>query len=248
MIDKILQSPLNEIIQGFHYDDLQKGYTCLICNAYFQVGRIYTIDSELFEASLAVKIHLEKEHGVMFNYLLSLDRKYAGLTEKQMSLLEDLKNSLSDDEISKKNNTSKSTIRHQRFSLREKAKQAKLFLAMYESLESEDSKDLIEAHQGAKMVDERYVLTKEEQDKILENHFESLQPMVLKTFPAKEKKKIAVLRKICQAFDDHKKYTELQMNEVLKTIYSDVATLRRYLIQYGFFTRTKDGQVYFKNT
>lgn len=36
MIDKILQSPLNEIIQGFHYDDVQKEYTCLICNAIFK--------------------------------------------------------------------------------------------------------------------------------------------------------------------------------------------------------------------
>ena len=247
MIDKILQSPLNEIIQGYQYDDVEKVFTCLICKAYFQVGKIYTIDSELFEASLAVKIHLEKDHGGMFNYLLSLDRKYAGLTEKQMALIQDLKDNLSDDEISKKNNTSKSTIRHQRFSLREKAKQAKLFLAMYESLESEESKDLIEAHLGAKMVDERYVLTQDQEAKILENHFESLHPMVLKTFPSKEKKKIAVLRKICRAFDDQKKYTELQMNDILRTIHPDVATLRRYLIQYGFFSRTKDGQGYWKN-
>jgi hypothetical protein len=247
MIDKILQSPLNEIIQGYHYDEIHRGYTCLICSEFFQVGKIYPIEGELFEASLAVKIHLEKNHHGMFNYLLSLDRKYAGLTDKQMALISDLRDNLSDDDISKKNNTSKSTIRHQRFSLREKAKQAKLFLAMYESLESNDSTDLIDTHLGAKMVDERYVLTQDEQVKIINHYFDSITPMVLKNFPSKEKKKIPVLRKITEAFDDQKKYTELEMNEILSTIYSDVATIRRYLIQYGFFMRTKDGKAYWKN-
>lgn len=36
------------------------------------------------------------------------------------------------------------------------------------------------------------------------------------------------------------------MNDTLKEIYEDFVTLRRYLIEYGFFTRDAHGHVYRK--
>jgi hypothetical protein len=177
-----------------------------------------------------------------------MDKKYTGLTDKQNQLMVDISKGLSDREISKKNGLATSTVRHQRFMLREKAKQAKIYLAIYDGVENQakfrKSDSLMVEHPGAKMVDERYWLSEEEYDKILSHYFEKGDSLKLKTFPSKEKKKIAVLRKITESFDENIRYSETQMNEILKVIYDDIATIRRYLIQYGFFDRTKDGQAY----
>ena len=94
------------------------------------------------------------------------------------------------------------------------------------------------------MVDDRYVITERERDKILNAEFESLEPLRLKRFPGKEKKKIVILRRIAEEFDHGRKYDELQMNEIIKEIFDDYAVIRRYLIEYGFMDRTRDGKEY----
>jgi len=94
------------------------------------------------------------------------------------------------------------------------------------------------------MVDERYVLTVEENKKIIMNYFEESDTLRLKILPSKEKKKIVVLRKISESFDPSIKYSEKELNVILKSIFDDIATIRRYLIQYGFLDRTKDGSQY----
>lgn len=94
------------------------------------------------------------------------------------------------------------------------------------------------------MVDERYVITQEENEKILQDAFFSLEPLRLRSFPKKEKKKIAVLRKITEQFERGKQYTEHEINEILSNIHMDYATLRRYLIEYGYFERTRDCKLY----
>ena len=67
---------------------------------------------------------------------------------------------------------------------------------------------------------------------------------MLSTFPSKEKRKIIVLQHILTRFDRNKKYSEKEINEVLKSIYQDFATIRRYLIEYGFMERSKDCMEY----
>ena len=78
---------------------------------------------------------MEKEHGNMLNILTSFDKKYTGITENQKELLEMFHGGLSDGEIAKKTEVASATVRHQRFVFREKAKQAKLYLAIYEVVE-----------------------------------------------------------------------------------------------------------------
>ncbi len=67
----------------------------------------------------------------------------------------------------------------------------------------------------------------------------SLSPLRLKTFPAKEKKKIVVLKKISEQFENKRRYLEKEVNEVIKGIFDDFATIRRYLIEYGFMEKNK---------
>lgn len=248
MIDKLLGSRLNDVIEGCVFHTEQNVYECLICGERFEVGEIFNYEGRLYEAFKVVKVHIQTVHGGVLSHLLDSDKKYTGLTEKQNNLLREIADGLTDKEISLKNGVATATVRHQRFMFREKAKQAKLYLAIYESVEQAsmtDKKDqLIKAHVGATMVDERYIMTVDEDEKIIKNYFETLEPLILKILPSKEKKKIAVLRKITAQFDPTKLYTEKALNETLKTIYEDVATIRRYLIQYGFFERTTDCSQY----
>jgi hypothetical protein len=94
------------------------------------------------------------------------------------------------------------------------------------------------------MVDDRYFTTKAEEEKIITAAFESLQPLKLKFFSPKEKKKIVILRKIAGQFEEGRKYNEKEVNSILKVIYEDFATIRRYLIEYGFMERTNDCKEY----
>lgn len=60
----------------------------------------------------------------------------------------------------------------------------------------------------------------------------------------KEKNKVVIFGKIAEQFEYGKRYSEQEVNEILKPIYEDYMTIRRYLIMYGFMERTKDGRQY----
>ena len=94
------------------------------------------------------------------------------------------------------------------------------------------------------MVDERYMTTNEEAEKIIRTFFASEDPLQLKTFSAKEKNKLVILRRISEQFEKDRKYNEKEVNEILKAIYSDYTTIRRYLIEYGFMERTDNCKEY----
>lgn len=252
MIDKLLQLNLDEVENGFSYDPFKKIYKCLVCGNEFEMGEMFTFDDRFYDASKAISLHVEKEHGNMLDILTSFDKKYTGITENQKELLSMMYSGLSDNEIAKKTGVAPATIRRQRYGFREKAKQAKLYLAIFEITEKamierkakvpED--DLVNIHSGAKMVDDRYFISTSEEDKILSGVFESLQPLKLKVFSPKEKKKIVILRKIAEQFEKDRKYSEKEINAILKTIFEDYATIRRYLIEYGFMERTNDCKEY----
>lgn len=246
----LTETNLEELKQGYRFDP-NKGYTCLQCHKTFSPGEVFPMDGRLFEASKAVEIHVRRDHGDRLHTLTAMDRKYTGLTDTQRELLVLMAQGLSDKEIAEKTGVASATIRHQRFSFREKAKQAKLYLAIFELTgEMAESKsrsggdDLVSIHTGATMVDERYATTASEEEKILSSAFESFSPLKLKVFPAREKRKIVVLRRLVQAFEAGRKYTEKEVNAVLKAIFDDYATLRRYMIEYGFMGRTQDCREY----
>lgn len=49
-----------------------------------------------------------------------------------------------------------------------------------------------------------------------------------------------MLQHILTRFTPNRQYTEIEVNTLLKSIYTDFATIRRYLIEYGFMERSKD--------
>jgi len=235
---------IEEMMQGYVYNHTSEEYVCLICRARFEEGVIYPKDDLLLEAKKAIKHHISDIHTSMFDYLLNMDKKYTGITEHQKDLMVHFKNGLTDKEIVEASNGgSTSTIRNHRFRLNEKEKQAKVFLTMMALMKSDkdDSQhELVTFHKGAKMVDERYAITTEEKEKVLVTYFKEGVDGPLDLLPSKEKRKIIVLQQIVKRFVPNTIYSEKEINEVLKSIHSDFATIRRYLIEYGFMDRSTD--------
>ncbi|SET54377.1 transcriptional regulator [Oceanobacillus limi] len=246
---KFWNASIEELTKGYIYDSQLEVFTCLICGEYYRKGIIYPNGEVLYEAKLAMKHHVQEAHQSMFEYLMNMPKKYTGLSDLQKEILTYFKQGLTDKEIARNVDAgSTSTIRTHRFKLREKEKQARVFLAIMELLKQEEYTDeLISIHKGATMVDERYAITNAEKEKVLATYFKQGVNGPLESFPSKEKRKIIILQQIITNFDTTKKYTELEVNEILKSTFDDFVTLRRYLIEYGFMNRSKDGSSYWVN-
>ena len=231
-------------------EELMRGYTegdgacaCMFCGQTYLRGDIYAFGERLVDAPTAAGLHVTQAHGGAFEALLAGGKKATGLTEVQSELLRCFYQGLPDKETAQRTQTSAAAVRYQRFHLREKARQAKAFLALFE-LAQVGNEQSPQIHPGATMVDERYMTNDEESRKIIATFFESMEPLKLKSFPPKEKKKLVLLRVIAGQFEPARRYGEPEVNAVLRGIYEDYATLRRYLIEYGFLERTQDCREY----
>ena len=92
-----------------------------------------------------------------------------------------------------------------------------------------------------------YEYTEEELNQVIESYFTSIDPVVMTVFPAKEKKKFIALQVIKTVFESNRIYTEKEVSMVLKEVYFDFVTLRRYLVDYRYLLREKDGSRYWVN-
>jgi hypothetical protein len=236
------QATQGDLINGF-YEDCDYVY-CLICNETYSKGEIYPYNNHLYDAYKMIKIHIEEKHGSMLDYLLSMNCKFLGISSTQQSILKLMAEGKSDKEISEEKEISCSTVRNHRYKLHEYEKQAKLFVGTMElfkkkekHMKSEDSlSQFYDAHKTATMIDDRYNVTVEEKKKIIEKYLD--HDGSIKQLPAKEKGKIIILREIADNFAPGVHYSEIEINNILKKIYSDFPYIRRLLIEYGFLDRT----------
>lgn len=237
---------LEDLKKGFVQDE--ENFICLLCGRKIEKGIIYPEGRVLYEASKYMAVHIQKEHTSVLDYLGSLDKKITGLSEHQSKLIKLFYQGKTDAEVQEEMGIgSSSTIRNHRFALKEKEKQAKVFLVMMELLRARDSdsKALVKPHKTAKMVDDRYKVTVMENEEIIKKFFPEGVNGPLKTFSIKEKYKLVVLREIAKRFESGRIYNEKEVNEILMNVYErDHVTLRRYLIEYGFLERKPDGSQY----
>lgn len=198
---------MNELIRNATIDDFKRGYVwnskdgefiCLVCGE--NIGE-------------NIKAHI-LEHGNEIERLLLLDKKYTGLTEIQKEFLAMVSNKYNDKEIASKLGYTESTIRNMRFALRERARQARAFLAVME---------------------------------LAEEKVPVVKPLKIRTFPAKEEKRKALLPRFANLFEPNKEYKELEVKEIIKTVYEDDAIIRRYLVDYGYLNRNSDGSKYYRD-
>ena len=239
---------------GYSFDGEKEAFVCPVCGESFDAEEIFCVEGRYLTARRAAARHCENRHGGPLAALLESGSKYLAFTENQRELLELFASGLSDAAVAKRLGVTASTVRHQRFTFREKCKTARMTLAVLELVmelaeQNRESADeaLIPVHGGAKMLDERYEITEAEEKKILSGVFSSLEPLKLKVFSAKEKKKVVILKRIVQEFEPGRRYTEGEVNALLKEIYFDFATLRRYLVEYGWISREKDCSAYWLN-
>jgi DNA-binding CsgD family transcriptional regulator len=239
---------LEEIKKG--YLENNKEFKCIVCNEDFTQGKIFKIGEDFYDAKKAVELHIESEHNSMLNYLLSLSSSYTGITESQKLVVDLMANGYSDKEISKELNIAQSTIRNHRYKLREKEKQAKAFLAIMNLLEENYKKEikkigedeLSDFNPTIRQIDDRFNITEAEKDKVIATYMD--ENKALKSYPAREKKKVILLEEITKNFKSGRRYKEKEINRVLKRIYEDYVSIRRDLIQYGFLERELDCSEY----
>lgn len=239
---------IEEIVSG--YKETDDEYSCIFCRKSYQKGRIYDIESNLYDSVGAVKHHTKDAHGFTIDYLLSQNNDIIGISEVQQNILKLMSEGLDDKAISKRIGIAQSTVRNHRYKLREKRKQAKLFIALMTSLElktnrpikQSDIGNIDELHLSASMIDERYNITDSEREKVIKTYMD--ENGAIKQFPPKEKRKIILLREVIKNFKVDREYSEKEVNAVLKRIYEDYATIRRALIEYGFFDRSDDCSIY----
>jgi DNA-binding CsgD family transcriptional regulator len=244
-MERFWNASLEEMKNG--YVEESQHYICLFCGKKTEKGIIYRNGETFYEAEKYIKVHIENDHGSVFEQLIGLDKKITGLSEHQSSLLKLFYQGKSDAEVQKEMGIgSGSTIRNHRFILKEKEKQAKVFLVLMELLKGKDKKatDIVSPHSTARMTDDRYNVTLDDKKKILAKYFTNGLNGPIKTFSMKEKSKLVVLEHIARRFEKGRIYSEKEVNEKLKTIYEDYVTIRRYLIEYGFMDRKQDCSQY----
>jgi len=248
---------IEDLKRGFLFNKQEDIYACLFCGTTFERGVIYPMDDLYLDAEKAINTHIKTHHPSTFDFYLGMGRIYTGLSNGQSELAKLFYEGYSDKEIvSMTGANSASTIRNQRFSIREKYKQAKILVALTELLEERleelkrerktvsTSSALVDFHPAATMVDERYAITQEEKEEVLSRYFSADNKLLIKGIPAKEKKKIIILQKIMEDFKANTDYTEKEVNAVLKGYYDDFVSVRRHLIEYGFLDRNNDGTRY----
>ena len=245
-----------EVFWNSDIKDIKKGYIdsgehfeCLLCGMNTEKGVIYKRENTLLDAEKEMKSHISETHVSVFDYLINLNKKLTGISEQQKKLLKLFYQGKSDKEVQEETETgSMSTIRNHRFMLKEKERQAKVFLSVMELLRERDKNaaEFIELHKTARFIDDRYNITLSENQKMLEKFFEleDGKAVKLKRFPGREKQKVVVIREISKSIESGKKYSEKEINSVIKNFFDDYVTLRRYLIEYGFLDRKKDGSEY----
>lgn len=80
-----------------------------------------------------------------------------------------------------------------------------------------------------------------EDKKVLVNHTVDGKLTIL---PSKDKKWMVILRWLATKFQPGTRYTEKQVNAILTEVNEDYASLRRYLVEYGFMRRERGGGDY----
>lgn len=83
----------------------------------------------------------------------------------------------------------------------------------------------------------------EEDKQVLRGHTHNGK---LTIFPVKDKKWQVILRWIAEQFELDRRYTEKEVNTIIKEVNPDYATLRRSLIEFGFMRRERGGGDYWR--
>ncbi len=251
MIDKLIENlDITDLKNGYILNNTTKTYQCLFCSVVFEKGMVYPVNEKWLTAKRAVRHHVEQAHGEVFHQLLGLGKEHTGLSDIQQELLELIYDGFTDKQIALKlGGKSASTIRNHRFQLRKRKKEAKLFLSIMDLLEKRDKskEDYMEIPVEKSILQEKLLINPQEEEKIRKRFFKPDGSGFLELIPRKQESRLIVFHYISQQFNSGKIYREKEVNEILGSLFHDPISLRRYLVDYKFLQRKRDGSEYWRN-
>lgn len=93
----------------------------------------------------------------------------------------------------------------------------------------------------------KFVISDYDIEKIKKGTITSLDPLRFDVFPAKNKRKYILASFLVHYFEPDYMYSESEVNDILIHVYDDFATVRRFMIDYGFLKRSLDCKTYWLN-
>jgi len=172
--------------------------------------------------------HLAQSHGSVLDALLSLDKALTGLTDTQKTLIRRWRDGAADAELATERGVSVSTLRNQRFALREREREARLLLAVLSLAGLSTLQKPARTAKGDDGVAHFYRDGK------------------LTQMPARHAKRQAVMMRFFALFEPDRVYTDREVKELIAPIWPDFAEVRRFLCDTGLLQRTKDGRSYWR--
>lgn len=238
---------LTELEQGWHQS--ADYFSCNYCDAHFASDQVFPVDDAFYPAERMIQHHLQTAHPDATHLLIQTKSKYNTLTAKQQDLLAAFSQGTKDAEIAKQMGVAAATIRHQKFTFREKAKQAKLYLAIYNRVfqTTPAAETFISLPEQTGAVDDRFAITTRDYQQLTAKYFTSTTPLRLARWPKQQKAILVVLKQVVAVLPADQHFDEATLTQYLKPIYTDVPRLRRYLVDYNFLKRTADGRDYWRN-
>ncbi|KRK48846.1 DUF2087 domain-containing protein [Secundilactobacillus kimchicus] len=226
-----------ELISGYHnIGNLLMCNYCQLTMARDQVSEMVT--------------HIMVSHGGPKEALLKVTSKYNSLTATQEQILRAFLTANKDQEVADRLNLKSATIRHQKFTFREKAKAARLYIAQYQAVFGDTpvkATQYLPVPASITQPDDRFKLTEGAYADLVTRYFAPNQArLTLKQWPKGEKKRFGLMIRISQEFEMNRRYSLRETDNILRSIYSDYSLLKRYLIDDGFFDRTPDGREYWR--
>ncbi len=249
-MERLQEDTVNEIHVGYRRrgpaDGFPEGFQCLHCGRAYEQGVVYPVADRLYDARRAVEEHVAREHDGAFAALLAAGKDGTGLSDIQRAVVEASYEGLTDRQIADRLGKSASTIRNHRFQLRKRRREARAFLALMRLLDdrAEHGERFIQFHPAMPVDDDRVMITESEAAKLMGKFFD--EDGNLERFPKKEKHKLVILRHVATQFAVGRRYKEREVNRLLGAIYDDHVTLKRYLVDYRFLTRERDGSEYWR--
>lgn len=210
--ERLYRADDDELRRGY----LREGCACLFCD-------------ETFDGPLHAQRHVESLHGGVLNALLSLDKSYTGLTEKQRALIGLWHDGLSDAQLASATGCSESTLRNQRFQLRQREREARLFLSALK-LSGLSALQRPKRKKDGKGDMARY-----------------FQEGRLTAMPKKDSLRAQVMLHFAGLFAPGRRYSDAQVRALIEPIWPDYALVRRYLCDNGLLHRTADGRTYWRD-
>jgi hypothetical protein len=248
-MERLATMTVHDLKTGFLHRSRPEGFQCLHCGRSYEQGVVYPVGDHLYDARRAVEDHLDREHGGPFAALLGTGKEGTGLSDIQRSVVEASYEGLTDRQIADKlGGKSASTIRNHRFLLRKRRREARAFLAIMEILDEhgEHGERFIQFHPAMPVDDDRLMITEAEARKLLDKYFDGPDLGQLLRFPKKEKHKLVILRHVTARFAGGRRYPEREVNRILGEFFEDHTTLKRYLVDYRFLARERDGSEYWR--